>query len=354
MADKKIINMYFATHNTCNLKCRYCYVPKSDANNDVSIDERIQYALKSFINKAESEQYKIGSFCFHGTEPTLMSPATLAEATMTVNRHWQNAGINGHTVSMQTNGIKLDRQYLTELKRILGSADRLKLSFSIDPPKSVHDKYRNKSYDRVMSNFKQAITQGFSVAVLTVVTKDTLNRFGEFAEWMDFWLDRSAAAGNPYKIKIKPATGTFGIYGSDMEQLAELLEKYNLLNLAQILTPGYCIQAGNECMWFEFDIYGNCYSCNKAYNENGIFADWYNDSFDEIFRKRKALYLNRMNSIECSECEYEFMCNSGCPLDRHYDGSLAGKAHECRLIKKSMKILENKGMHIVEFYNSNI
>lgn len=353
MAKKKYINMYFATHSSCNMNCRYCYVPKPDGAAEVS-DRQILDSLKSFIEKVEIENYVIGSFCFHGTEPTLMSPGTLAEAANLVYGHWNNEGINNQRVSIQTNGWNPDREYLLELEKEIGYAGKLSLSFSIDPPKAVHDKYRNKSYDRVMANFVEAIALGFRVSVLAVVTPDTINNFPEFAEWMKYWLRESAISGNPYKIKIKPATGEKGLYGYDMERLADLLAEYQLHNLAQILTPGYCIQSGNECMWFEFDINGNCYSCNKAYNENGKFADWYNESFDEIFSKRKKLYMNNLMSDECSECEYEFICNSGCPLDRHYAGSLAGKAHECLLVKKTLGALEAKGLHIVEFYNNNI
>lgn len=354
MAEKRFINMYFATHNVCNMNCRYCYVPKADKTGEPVSKSKILGSLSQFIFKAEREKYAIGSFCFHGTEPTQMSPATLAESSLLVYEHWQREGIANRRVALQTNGLNLDEYYLSELAERLGKADKLRLSFSIDPPKAVHDKYRNKSYDRVMRNFIEAKSKGFEVAVLSVVTKDTLSRFEEFADWMKHWLDKSSETGNPLKIKIKPATGEYGIYGSDMEKLADLLDEYKLLNLAQILTPGYCIQAGNECMWFEFDIDGNCYSCNKAYNEKGKFADWNRDSFDEIFAKRKELYMRNMQSKECSSCEYEFLCNSGCPIDRLYTGESAGKAHECILIKKAMLSLEEKGLHIVEFYNNNI
>ncbi len=351
---KKFINMYFATHSTCNMNCRYCYVPKTAGRRQDESDDAVLSSLDRFIAKVEAEGFALGSFCFHGTEPTLMAPETLAAASEKVYRHWAGNGISNLRVSVQTNGYNLTTEYLAILKSKLGSPDRLRLSFSIDPPKIVHDKYRNKSYDRVYSNFQGAIDQGFQVAVLSVVTPDTLDHFKEFADWMEHWLNIKEKTGNPYKLKIKSATGDVGLYGDNMVRLAGLLEEHRMLSLAQILSPGYCIQNGNECMWFEFDIHGNCYSCNKAYNENGIFADWNKECLNDIFAKRKELYSKNCQSPECGECMYEALCNSGCPLDRHYEGPMAGLAHECLLIKHSMQHIEEKGIHIVEFYNNNI
>lgn len=353
MKNNKIINMYFATHKACNLNCSYCYVPEYNKKNRKEDDQLILASLVSFIKKAEIEGYKIGSFCLHGSEPSLMEADTMCRIVEIVNSHWKKNALKGFNVAIQTNGIRFDNNYLDFLEQNLIYNKMLRLGFSIDPPKQAHDKYRNNSYDKVIANYHEAMKRGFPVSILSVVTKETLKHKYEFALFMKEQLRLSKVTGNPYKVKIKLATGDLGPNEDEIKAFAYFLSENNLLGLMQILSPGYCILEGNDCMWFEFDIYGNCYSCNKTYNDEGIFAKWTEDTLDKIFEKRRNLYQRVMQHEDCSECEYEFICNSGCPADRYKKGEMAGKAHECSLLKIAYAEIEKKGIHITDFLNSN-
>ncbi len=349
----KIINMYFATHKTCNLNCSYCYIPEFNRFQKKVDDKRIIESLNRFIRKVENEDYKIGAFCFHGTESTLMSPETLAVCVNLIKNHWQKNNQSELTAAIQTNGVNLTKDYFSRLLKYISPKD-LKIGFSIDPPKILHNKFRNNSWDIVEENYNLAQSLGFKVSVLSVVTKETMLYLEEFSEWMKAQLSKKEKYGNPYKIKIKFATGRESFEPSDFVDFADFLIKENLLSLPQILTPGYCIQKGNECMWFEFDIEGNCYSCNKTYDDDGVFANWNEESFQKIFDKRKKLYNLHFVNDECSKCEFEFLCNSGCPIDRWKTGKLKGKAHECLLVKKVYNyIINNEKISLIEFYNKN-
>ena len=351
MQKKKIINMYFATHKTCNLNCSYCYVPKYNKAGRKEDDKIILKSLNEFLEKADDENYAIGSFCLHGSEPSLMAPTTMAEIIRKLNLHWEENKLSGFNVAIQSNGVRFDDEYLDFLEQKLINPKMLRLGFSIDPPKQVHDLYRNKSFDKVEANYLNAMNRGFPVSVLAVVTKETMKHLDGFGEWMRRQLQLHKERGNPYKLKVKLATGDLGPDDDMIREFALFLSDNNMLGLMQILTPGYCILDGNDCMWFEFDIYGNCYSCNKVYNDKGIFANWKEEPFDDIFEKRRALYRNIIRHKECFECEYEFLCNSGCPVDRYKEGKMAGKAHECTLIKTAYQELDKKGIHITEFLN---
>ena len=344
--------MYFATHKTCNLSCRYCYIPKDNRQEKKADDSAIINALIKFIDKAESEGYAIGKFCFHGSEPSLMEPVTLTECTKLVNRHWKKNKIEGLSVAIQTNGIRLNNDYLNVLEEKLNNKNDLRIGFSIDPPKQVHDLLRNDSYDIVFGNMNNTINRGFKVGILSVITNETIQYVREFADWMKYYSWLSDNKGNPYKIKIKFATGEQALNENEIKEFSYYLKSNGLMNLCQILTPGYCMQRGNECEWYEFDIEGNCYSCNKAYGEDGIFANWQNETFAEIVDKRKNLYITYLQNPECCECIYELICNSGCPIDRKKDGELAGKALECSLIKIVLSESEKNGNYIYEIINN--
>ncbi|MFC2130026.1 radical SAM protein [Bacteroidota bacterium] len=351
---KEIINLYFATHKTCNMNCRYCYVPEYNRFGKKENDNDILHSLEQFIIKVEDENYAIGSFCLHGSEPSLLSAEALGDAVNMVNEHWNKTGINGYDVAIQSNGKKLTESYLLEVLKKIGDSNKLRLGFSIDPPKDVHDFMRDNSFDEVVHNYYNAINLEFPVSVLSVISKNTMQDLPGFGEWMKEQLKKKAEKGNPYKVKIKFATGDSAVNENEIKLFTDFLINEDLLSLPQMFTPGYCIQNGNNCLWFEFDIYGNCYSCNKAYNNDGIFASWNTDLFDDIMQKRMILYHDVLRNQECFECPYEFLCNSGCPIDRYREGKMAGKAHECSMIKQVYgHILMNTDLHIIDFYNNN-
>ncbi|TAL68438.1 MAG: radical SAM protein [Bacteroidetes bacterium] len=348
----KILNMYFATHQTCNLMCRYCYIPEEIRKSPRTKDIQIIDALKLFIAKVEFDGFKIGTFCLHGSEPSLMNAETMCEIVESVNQHWTKNNVNGLNVSIQTNGIRFTKEYLNILKQNLENPKKLRISFSIDPPKKVHDYLRNNSYNKVIENMDEALKTGFPVGILCVVSNETFKYMEEFGKWLKFYNNMALTIGNPYKIKFKFATGIFALNENEMEKFSNFLLESDLLRFTQILTPGYCIQRGNECIWYEFDIFGNCYSCNKAYNNEGIFANWKKESFETIVNKRRNLYISEYQNSDCAECDYELLCNSGCSLDRHYEGKMRGKALECTLIRTVFSESEKNGKHIYDIINN--
>ena len=349
-----IINMYFATHRTCNMNCKYCYVPEYNRFEKNVKDEDIILSLNQFIKKVEEENFAIGSFCFHGSEPSLMSAQTLAKAVIIINDHWKKSGIDEFNVAIQSNGKRFTRDYLGEVLDIIQNPKLLKLGFSIDPPAQVHNSIRDNSYNIVYQNYLNAQELGFPTSVLSVVSQMTMNYLDDYANWMKKELIKSNNHNNPYCLKIKFATGDMALAEEMILEFSDYLIMEDLLSLPQMLTPGYCIHDGNDCMWFEFDINGNCYSCNKAYNDEGIFSNWKNDSFKKIFEKRRKLYNLHFTNSECSECEFEFICNSGCPMDRIKDGAMNGKAHECTMIKRIYGyIMNSTDKNLIEFYNNN-
>lgn len=351
-SNKKQINMYFATHKTCNLSCEYCYIPKQNKSAKKRADADILSALTDFIAKIDAEDETIGSFSFHGSEPALMSPEALADAANLVRNHWRKRGFE-RSPAIQSNGVNFTGEYLSRLAGRLGSTKAIRLGFSIDPPKKLHDKYRDNSYDKVYGNFEAAIEAGFPVSVLSVVTRETIANLDEFGDWMKFWLANLRKNGAPYKIKVKLATGELEPSETDILKFADFLFDSKMSKLMQILTPGYCLQAGNECQWYEFDVEGGVYGCNKTYSPVGVFANWREESFETIRRKRAELYADYPVASECAGCPYEMICSSGCPVDRHKNGEMTGKAHECSLIKRIYERVAAAGEPIFEFFNSD-
>lgn len=347
---RNILNAYFATHKTCNLNCRYCYIPKYNKNSRKIEDSEILRSLDVFLAKVESEGFALGAFCLHGSEPALAEPETVAEIARKVAAHREKSGLRDRSIAMQSNGVRFNEDYLARLAENLDSQNQAKLGFSIDPPNAVHDYLRGGSFDKVERNLDRAIDRGFPTSILSVVSDLTFDYLDGFLDWIAERLEQKRRTGNPYKIKFKIAAHYSEPNQEQKIELGARLADRDMLELVQILTPGYCLQAGNECEWYEFGVDGACYSCNKAYSDEGIFANWKKESLKDIYKKRKKLYIENSRHPECAECPYELICNSGCPLDR----SNSGKAVECSLIKTAFGRLDEKGVHFVDFYNSNL
>jgi len=345
--------MYFAGYKSCNLNCDYCYVPRYNKNQQKEDDSLILESLKRFIQKVETEGFQIGAFCLHGAEPALMSPESLAETANMVGDHWEKSGSGYKEIAIQSNGTRFNQEYLLRLKEQIKPGYGIRLGFSIDPPRVVHNRYRNNSFDKVEKNFETAFELGFPVSVLSVISDYTMEHLPSFGSWIIKQIQRKEQLGNPYKVKAKLLTGELGFSGKNSLKLARFLIDHGLESLMQILTPGYCLQAGNECDWFECDWEGGCYSCNKNFNVQGRFASWETESFTEIIKKRKNLFLSEFTHPECALCPYEYFCNSGCPADRIQSGPMKGKAHECDIIKIIINELQNRNVHIVDFLEHN-
>jgi len=351
--SNKILNLYFAINNSCNISCKYCYLPFDLKSTKNYSDTKIIHSLSYFIEKVENEGWRIGKFCLHGAEPSLIFSKTMGRIINLIHNHWSNNNIQNLTPSIQTNGIRLTKSYLEELLDIINDTKKIRLGFSIDPPKAVHDCMRDGSYNIVMKNFEAAQKLGFKTAILSVVSNETMNYLDDFCLWIKEQLKNKESCGNPYKVKVKFATGKYSLNENQLKRFSNFIIKKDLTSIIQILSPNYCIQNGNNCEWYEFDIDGNCYSCNKNYNSNGIFANWKYESFDTITIKRKKLFENEYTHPDCSKCCYEMVCNSGCPIDRNKTGKIKGKAHECTLIKQVYKHFEHEGISIIEYFYNN-
>lgn len=347
--ENKKLNIYFATHKTCNLNCRYCYVPFDSRSENRNRDEEIVESLKKLIRKFIADNYFIGKFCFHGTEPSLMSAKAMVECLNLLSKNFVSKG-QKTIPAIQTNGINLSKDYLNEISENVGKKG-LHIGFSIDPPFYVHNELRGNSWEKVNENYLWAIKNGFSVSSLNVISNLTLDHLDGYLEWIKEQISLYQTFGEPHNIKLKFATGEYSLDQTDMIRFADFLIDNDLSFLAQIFNPGYCIMNGNECEWYEFDVEGNCYSCNKAYEPKGIFANWHYETLDDITKRRKSLYKNSLIHVDCNSCEFEYVCNSGCPIDRIKYGADRGKAHECVVIKRVYDYIQKNGSSIAEFLN---
>lgn len=345
---QKTLNLYYAISSKCNLRCSYCYVPEA-AKSTEEEDYEAESNLSSFLKKIEKDGFDIGAFCFHGAEPTIFNANTLSRFCNLVLQSKIKTNSPNKTIAIQTNGYNLNSRYLSVLAEEVNPIVSLRIGFSIDFPKQIHDKYRNNTYDKVLNNFRTALDMGINVSVLSVVTSEVMLHTEDWISAVKEIEILKSKYPNFRKFKIKLATGDFGLKEEDMSEFADILIENDLTKLLQIFNYSYCLSKGNECNWYEFAPEGECFSCNKSFMNHNSFSDWKLESFDIIKEKRANLYKNQYVNPECGKCEFEMYCNSGCPIDRYKTGLMAGKAHECTIIKKVYTYLQHQGINIIDY-----
>ncbi len=312
----KKVNCYFAISRVCNLRCTYCYVPEYNKARQPNYDDRAIQAAERFADKVRREGLPIGHISLHGAEPTILSPEAFGKVVATFSE------LSGQMVRMQSNGTRLTADYLGRLLRVIGTPDRLFVGISMDGSANIHNPNRNKTWDVIMQNIREMKARGFRMGILAVITSLTLKHLREFEDWVGEM--RRMTDGVTFKL----GEHGIGLTEDEKDIFARWLCESGTVRNLQGFMPELCIQDGNDCWFFEFDIDGNCYSCNKHFDNKGVFASWFHESFEVILQKRKRLYGATPVSPECHDCALWTMCRSGCPLSRE-----DGRSVDCRVKK---------------------
>lgn len=307
------LSMYFAVTKTCNIRCSYCYVPEYNKANQGEIDREAKEATELFLDKVKEEGIQLDDIALHGAEPSTLTPEVLSGIVKNFLDH------GASKVHIRSNGIRVNANYISHFK---GMEDKFYFGYSIDGSERIHNKWRAKTYKLAMKSLFEAKKQGFKVHVLSVITPDTIEFLDEFEEWCDM-LDENNI---PYTQKLIHGDTVLSV--KEQQIFGEWQYRTKRLHASQVFGSKFCHHAGNKCHWFEFDVDGKVYACNKTYAEEGAFANWKEDSFGMVKLKRSQLFDFVPVSRDCITCEYRSVCNSGCPSDRDHT---TGKSLDCAM-----------------------
>lgn len=192
----------------------------------------------------------------------------------------------GNQVQIQSNGTRLTEPYLNKLIEVIGNPNRIFVGISIDGSASIHNPQRNDTWHKVTENIKTLRKHGFEVGLLSVITPLTIKHLQDF----DLWVES-------VKHIVQGLTFKLGEHGFGLSE------------------------------------------------KEGIFANWVEDSFEEIRTKRKSVYRSRPVDPECETCPYDSLCHSGCPLSRENNKSV-----DCRIKKNIYPKLLRDGIKAEAFF----
>jgi len=345
---------YFAVTKYCNIRCSYCYLPEEYKNRKDSADEQALSGLRKLVDKAKKEKFALEVAYLHGAEATTLSPEAMKEAVsllqeITVRR----------IISVQTNGIALNKRYLDEIGDMQNDVS---FGYSVDLPPAAHNKNRQKTYNKVIGNIKLARDRGYQHRLLACINKDTMEDLEAVEREIAYYHQEFPGM----TIAFKMITGDLQLTEGQSVDWANFMLDRGLQDYAHALWGPHqiCHAKGNNCWWFEFSFDGNVTACNKSYNDEGVFANWIDEPMSYILQKRMALYQNHAVPTSCFGCEYWSICQGGCPEDRKevFDTmvddktkvSVTGKrivALDCKVRKTAYARMKKSGINpIAEAY----
>lgn len=302
------INCFFAVSKACNLHCSYCYLSNEKSNH---ADAEVLNGCRRLLKKAEDEEFRFFRFVLHGAEALTLTPETIRELVEMVSAH------SGRHVKLHTNATLLTAPYLDRLGEL---QKKLRIGASVDGPAVIHNQNRGKTYDLIWENLLRARDRGYTIGILAVVSTITMSHLEKFGDWLKM-IEQLGI-----NVRLKQASGPLGLTPEAQIRYGNWLYESGHMKISHSFNPMLCTRFGNACPAVEFDPWGLVYSCNKSFKENGHFANWHQEGFNEILGNRKLLFQKEEIASECLTCRYRSVCHSGCPLDRN-----EGFALDCKV-----------------------
>lgn len=250
----------------------------------------------------------------------------------------------GIKVCIITNGFLFKEEHIQKLKDVGIES----VAVSLDGPKEVHDKYRQKgSYDRAVRAIRLLSENSIPVSVISTLNKENSSYLEEFIkEVREFdifaWqLQACSPMGNAAKAGIE--------YAFDFGEVIRFVEKYmrtvpfamGIAHNIGYYTENENIIRGNlKGMGFRgcsaglesigIDSIGNVRGCESMYDDIFTEGNIREKSLAEIWYDEDAFSYNRkfkkeLLSGKCASCDKNGFCAGGC---RSYNYFVHGKIYE--------------------------
>jgi len=322
-----IHTMYLILTDSCNLKCKYCFIENSLPFDHINNNMSIQTLSKSvdLFKKLSRNQSHYNKIIFYGGEP-LLNREILYQGVIIVREHLGKKT----DINLITNGIGITRKDANFFKE-----NKVKISISIDGLESINNKARvfnnNKnSYSSIVKGYNNLKFVGYNEIGASITLgkhniKNLQKNIELLLEKFDFktigfnFLMDFPNCKNPFAIDMDLATTevlkTFeflrkkGIYEDRiMRKLKPFLEeKIHLKD---------CCAIGNQIVISPDGEIGPCHGFlyNKKYFSQEI------DEVDTIYSNGDFIEWSKrfpINMEKCDNCVAIGICGGGCPYQAY-------------------------------------
>lgn len=333
--------IYTVLGHDCNLRCKYCFIPKDN----IRLDIKVAYKLLDIIAKERDSL----SVRFYGGEPLLY----FSKIRDIVN-YVKKSGLDAD-FALPTNGTLLNKKIIDFIK-----SNNISVMVSLDGDKKTNDMMRvfpdgSGTYDVVRRGIKLLEKNGVDYQVAVTINKHNIPNLLHNIEYiLNNFNIKKVNLNYPYCLKEKDIN-LKEVVNVIVDVNKKLIAKYRLATgdfYETFIKPIFSGKTSLHCGGFEGHIVlhpnGNLSPCLALSQQPyAIFIEKAN-SLKEIYLSKhfsnwRNLVIKYING-PCLKCPYWNICGFGCP----YRSILLGDQDlpdplMCNLTKRIMKEYGYKG-----------
>lgn len=330
------LNLWVHLTDSCNLRCKYCYIQTKDSNSVMS-EAIMQTLISKILQTVLEENTKVVNIRFSGGEAFLYYKKTinfiheLREKLSILNCKLY--------ITFLTNLTILNDEILSFIKK-----ENISISASIDGIGDYNDKNRifangSGTYKIIEQNISTLVSNGIYPNLMTVVTNQSMDG-----------LPLMTLYAIKHNLNIRYSI----VYHEDFdyEKALKIFKKcYSYFKMA--IKNGYKFRDKHRLCDLKFSNFSDraCSSGrdNAAIYTNGQIYFCHQEvgikkSIGSIFDKENILSIIRNGDLykdtpinpECTVCNYRFICSSGCPISREN-----GKSKSCNFYQQIIPTIFN-------------
>lgn len=315
----------------CNFNCSYCYQNNFDRNFKLNIEgiNNICETLRR-INNVENYWEGLTEVSINGGEP-------LQEANIDVINYiiklFENKNIK---MTLLTNGYNI-LKYKDEID--YSKFDVVQIS--LDGPDPIVQDINGVNHSvasNVLSGIRYLMSLDCKIGISAILTETLIENFDLFIKTL---IDIGIANNQKVQLSIAPAV-KFGYSTVDEQiitferyiELIKVIDTYKLPSNFNVLLPPetrWIIKGlyrpentrlfGKPCMCsildnrsIHFAPNGKIYWCLCVKPQNGIIGEFYPNIKLDYIQLNECINRSVFSIEKCRNCDYKFICSSGCPL----------------------------------------
>ena len=356
--ERKFIHLLYVPTMNCNMQCKYCYLKENTI--DLEQDDKYLETLKYAVNKLKEGNVVPFNISLHGGEVTTLSKIDFRNIIEYISNYYkENKDI------IEENGFKVGKPHIkTNLYNLEKHIDTIKefnvsISGSLDLPFNLHEKYRvtkgnQKTLKRIFDNVKLLEDIPNNKKISATIFKEHYEQIDKMIEDIKYLEKNTCLDMNDFNFMI----GFVTEYDSLLHPMSEneQVEFYNRMHkefdgttldygvknkwFAEF-NPTYCTNCDN-CgeKFFLLERNGDIYSCVRGQKDiNYYYGNIYNNTVEEILNNaQRKIFENHSKvgiSNECLECQYLYLCKTGCPYVKNVYKT--NKSYTCKLQQELYK-----------------
>lgn len=332
----KSLGVWMHLTNQCNLRCKYCYVPKSNTHMS---EETGKLAIDNIIKTAQKNNIKKITLKYSGGE-SLLQLSLAIKLTKYCREKLKNTSIKSEYVIM-TNGILISSSIANTLKKL-----GMRAAISLDGLKESNDSQRcfpsgKGSFDYVVAGIDQLINHQVPFNITITVTQKNVKDLPEITQWL---LDKDILFTYNFYRENDASPDTLK---SDNQQLITYLKKsfkviynqvpiYNIINnlLDRIVFKyPHTHACSMNINYLVIDNKGKLSPCQMSMDQK--IGDIHDPNMLDTIRHSNSLKnISVDNKPQCKNCPWKYVCAGGCTLQNfHHSGSILSSSPYCSVYK---------------------